>query len=372
MKKTTKSVGILVILILTLLLPAITFANAATASTPTSTQVTRIWGQNRYETATKIADSLAVQLNINFTAGEQFENVVLASGNNFPDALAGAALARQANAPMLLLDTTPEASQITWNYIQAHVNKWGNVYILGGRGVIPFSFTRYLVGMDFDATHIYQIGGKDRNETSLMIAKLLPNHSAFVLVSDSDFYDALTIASIASSDPDPILLVPDSGLTLDQQNYLDQLQPYVFVIGELEKTNGKVLINRYPKSIGYTGANRYATNAAWCTSLKNRPKVYLATGEDYPDALAGAVLAGMPSGAYGAGAIVLTTPDKLQPETVKLLNQTAYYAKLSSVQGSTVLPPVNYPQLVVFGGSAAVSDAVVNQVQQILNGPGYP
>jgi len=364
--------GIFIVLILTLLLPTIAFANVSTAYTPTSTQVTRIWGQNRYETAIKIADSLAVQLNIDFAAGEQFRNVVLASGNNFPDALAGAPLAHYAGAPILLLDTTPEASQITWDYINSKVNKNGNVYILGGKGVIPSSFTKHLVDMGFDATHIYQIGGQDRNETSLMIAKLLPYHNNFVLVSDSNFYDALTVASVAAADPDPILLVPDSGLTADQQNYLDQLQPYVLVMGELEKTNGKTLINRYPKALAFAGANRYDTNALWCVSMKNRPVVYLATGKDYPDALAGAVLAGTPTKPYGAGVIILTTPDILQPETVSLLNKTAYYAKLSSVSGSTVLSAVNYPQLVVFGGSAAVSDAVVNQAQQILNGPGYP
>lgn len=367
-----KTFGIFIALTLALLLPTMAFANIANASTPTSTQVTRIWGQNRYETATKIADSLAVQQGIDFSAGEGFENVVLASGNNFPDALTGAPLARSVNAPILLLDATPEASQTTWDYIKAHVNKSGNVYILGGKGVIPYSFTQHLVDMSFDVQHIYQIGGKDRNETSLMIAKVLPYHNTFVLVSDSNFYDALTVASISAADPDPILLVPDAGLTADQQKYLDQLQPYVLVIGELEKTNGKTLVNRYPKSLAFTGANRYETNALWSSTIKNRPTVYLATGEDYPDALAGAVLAAIPSKPYGPGVIILTTPDKLQPETVTLLNKTAYYAKMSSVSGSTVLPAVNYPQLVVFGGSVAVRDMVVNQAQQILNGPGYP
>lgn len=49
----------------------------------------RCYGQERYQTATAIADQLAEQFKIDYSKGQQFQAVVLASGNNWLDAVSG-------------------------------------------------------------------------------------------------------------------------------------------------------------------------------------------------------------------------------------------------------------------------------------------
>lgn len=358
------------ILILAMNIPTLTIADSSSASVPTSVQVKRIFGDNRYETAIKIADEVAQENNIDFTQGDRFNSVLLASGNNYPDALAGAPLANQVGGPILLLDSTPEASTVTWEYIRTHVKINGNVYILGGTGVIPYTFTKYLLSMGFSAENIHQIGGKDRNETSLLIAQQLANKQKNVmLVSGNNFNDALTVASAAVYENIPVLLVPESGLTPEQKSFCDLQSGGVLAIGNITTVIG----DSYSKAIGIFGTNVYDTNALWvAVILKNQPKVFLATGDDYPDALAGALLAGQ----VNECPIIFTHKNYLDQETIKGLNWVSYYDKQNlttkNAEGQTVvLPAVNYPELIVLGGPGAVSDNVVNQAQQILNSPGY-
>ncbi|HVJ50707.1 cell wall-binding repeat-containing protein [Desulfitobacterium sp.] len=244
-----KLIGILTVLVLMLNIPTLTQANTSVTSSSTSVQVKRLYGQDRYQTATKIADEVALENGIDFSKGQKFKAVVLASGNDYPDAIAGAPLAQLYGGSILLVDRTPEESTTTWDYIRTHVNSEGQVFILGGKGVIPESFTNYLQSMGFNVGNIHQIGGKDRNETSLLIAKELlnPAQTAF-LVSDSNFYDALTIASSAVSLNIPILLVSPSGLSPEQKSFSDFLTG-VMSVGEIQKT----IAVSYPKAVGFSG-----------------------------------------------------------------------------------------------------------------------
>lgn len=361
-----KILGVMLALTLSLSLPL--SAAASIAPAPTQTKQVRLQGSTRYETAISISNELAVQHSIELSLGGKFPNVVLASGNNFPDALAGAPLANQEQAPILLVDSTPEASTATLDYIQANVDTNGKVYLLGGTGVIPHSFTEKLASMGFSTQNILQLGGKDRNETSLIIAKHLKNPTKeAVLVSDSNFTDALTVAPTAVFDGAPILLVAETGLTPDQKALCDSVD-IVIVLGELATRTNPV----YPKAIGFSGANKYDTNGSWATSFENMPYIALATGEDYPDALAGAVL----TGSLGGGVIFLTRPDQLPQATLTALNVNSYHNKQASTienaNGQTVtLPAIGYPTLYILGGTGAVSESVQAQAASILDGPGY-
>lgn len=340
------------------------------ADTTNQVQVKRLWGQDRYETATKIADELASQLNISFSSGQQFQAVVLASGNNWPDAIAGAPLARQYNAPILLLNTTPADSQTTWNYLNAHVSKNAKVFILGGTGVVPTTFTDYLVTLGYVRANVEQLGGADRNETSLLIAKKLNNKMGMAyLVSDSNFYDALSIASSAANYQSPILLTSISnGLTTAQRAFCDTFKIYngnspLVTVGELGSSIAQIYPNAALNIV--SGNNRYDTNNKLERWHARDTSIFLATGLDYPDALAGAVLAGT---LYWGGFIVLTDSHVLQPETNTELNDLAYFE-----HNPERWPNASdrfYPTLYVLGGAGAVSDEVVNQAQQILNSNG--
>ena len=368
MKKITGTILALT-LVLTMTAPA--FANtgipiATPNPTATTITVTRLYGQNRYETAIAIANDLIPVYN----NGGQFDNIVLASGNNYPDALAGAPLAKVLKAPILLLDKTSSASTETLNYVKAHLKPGGGVYILGGSGLFPTDYLQSIeTTLGIAPSQVTQIGGADREATSLMIAQKVVQlggntTNQVILVSANNFYDALTGAPRAAYMDIPMLLVSPNGFSPEQKAFVDPIS-FPLTIGDITKQ----LNTFYPRAAQnyeYAGANEYETNATFDDFFSaDAPYAYVATGEDYPDALAGAVLAGASQST--AGNIWLVQPNTLPSVTSTHLNDAAYYEHRYYAPNTTNLI---IPNLVVFGGSGAVSDSVVQQVQAIIQSTG--
>ncbi|CAA7599993.1 Putative cell wall binding repeat 2 [Acididesulfobacillus acetoxydans] len=322
--------------------------------------IQRIYGQDRYQTATAIADQLAKQFGINYSMGQKFQAVVLASGNNWPDAVSGTALANVNKAPILLLDKTTDAqgSQETFKYVHQHVSASGKVFILGGTGVVPIEFTQYLISMGFSPSNVQQIGGIDRAETSFMIAKTLNIHN-FFLVSDQNFYDALSVAPHVSSNQDrTLLLVSSSGLTVKgEKEYLDGCSD-VITVGDLSNSIASIYPRAYnPYAIGINGSE-YETNARMVGS--GFETAFIATGEDYPDALTGSVLAGS-IGGYQGSPIIFVKHDSVAQESVHALE----YIKTEPDGGSL-------RHVIVLGGTGAVSDNAVKQAIYLITGITVP
>ena len=83
-------------------------------------RVTRVYGDNRYETSEKIARKYF----------KSTEYVVLAIGSNYPDALTGTPLAFKLNAPMLLASSRGKDCQYAMDYV--HFAKATKSIVLGG------------------------------------------------------------------------------------------------------------------------------------------------------------------------------------------------------------------------------------------------
>ena len=79
-----KKYFVLLLLTMTMMLPNQAFAEKL--------NVRRIFGANRYETAVEISKDLY----------EKADTVIIASGENFPDALAGGSLAVQIDSPEII------------------------------------------------------------------------------------------------------------------------------------------------------------------------------------------------------------------------------------------------------------------------------
>ncbi|HWQ88414.1 MAG TPA: cell wall-binding repeat-containing protein [Desulfitobacteriaceae bacterium] len=178
----------------------------------------------------------------------------------------------------------------------------------------------YQFKMGYSSESIYQYGGQDCHEKSLIIAKALNSKPAAVaLVSDANFYDALTAAPFLAALSQPILLVSPAGLNAEQKQYLDESQSMsstVYEFGEITGTAaGKSIKNTYANVYARHPwlMNSYTLSTYWAHTQVEIPSpvVYLATGEDYPDALAGAVLASYAFQGYQPGFILLTKPDEL-------------------------------------------------------------
>lgn len=341
---------IILFTILLLLLPSQVLA---TEQSPT-VSIQRIYGQDRYQTATAVADQLAIQFGINYSMGQKFQAVVLASGNNWPDAVSGTTLAKMNKAPILLLDKTTDAqgSQETFSYIKQHVSTEGKVFILGGTGVVSKEFTQYLINMGFSPSNIQQIGGINRDETSFMIAKMLNIHN-FYLVSDQNFYDALTVAPPAAHGSYSVLLVSNSGLTVKgEKEYLDN-SSIPITVGDLSNKIASIYPRAYNPYAIFKGAE-YATNASMAGC--GFETAFMATGEDYPDALTGSVLAGS-IGEYQNTPIIFVKHNAVAPESVPILELIKTKPDAGSLR-----------HVYVLGGMGAVTDNAVNQAINLITG----
>ena len=245
-----------------------------------SAAVERFAGNNRYATAMAVADSLKKAQGI-----DKFDSVIVAYGDNYADALAGSYLAKVKNAPILVVNEYAETG--VKQYIDKNVKKNGNVYLLGGEGVVSKRFENSLTGYN-----VKRLGGSDRFATNLNILKEAGVKNEDILVCSAfSFADSLSASAVGK----PILLV-DSSLTSAQKAYLNGLssQNY-YLIGGTGAVTEKVKseIGKYGKVSRVSGDNRYATSKAIADKFfpDGSSSIVIASGDDFPDGLTGGPLA---------------------------------------------------------------------------------
>ena len=253
--------------------------------------IKRYAGSNRYGTAVEISKA----------AASSSEYVVLASGTSYADALAGVPLANALKAPILLTATdSVDAGTM------AQIKKLGakKAIILGGKSVVSDKVEKQLINNGFSKKNIERIAGSNRFETSVAIANKLkalkgaPTGIFFVYYNG--FADALSVGSVAGCTGAPILYLKDNGiLDASTKSYLDSLTSkvsYGFIIGgpKLISSNAEQNVQNYFEFCKRIyGNDRYETslmvNSAFNSNEVYTP--YIATGLNFPDALAGGVLA---------------------------------------------------------------------------------
>ena len=250
----------------------------------------RKYGDNRYDTAIAIADELKSVLGVS-----TFDTIVVANGDDYPDALAGGYLASLKDAPILLVNTSNESKVL--DYIENNISNNGKVYILGGTGVVRQQFQDALKSKS-KVAEVKRLSGANRYDTNLEILKEAGVNGKDVLVSSGDDYaDSLS----ASATELPILLV-GSSLTDKQKEFLGkQSSSQYFIVGGTGAVNGG-FENAIKQSAGgdnvvvtrFAGANRFETSSMVAYNFFNPSSVdtvTLAYGNDFPDGLAGGPLA---------------------------------------------------------------------------------
>lgn len=202
-KVVRRSAGLLA-LALAASLPVV--ANNAGAVATVKTE--RIGGVNRYDTARLIAAA---------TFTPPVSNILLANGLNWPDALAGNALAGAVDGP--LLTTNPDAlSAETAAAITSLKKADGTtkVHILGGTTAVGQAVRDAVE--DLGVVIITDYNGANRYETAALIAtavdKTGPIGTTFAgsrtafLTTGGDFPDALAAGPLAYVGANPVLLAP--------------------------------------------------------------------------------------------------------------------------------------------------------------------
>lgn len=238
----------------------------------------------------------------------------------------------------------------TWAYATGGGLQMANPWPANANGLSSHYFT-------FDQTGtVERIFGDDRYATAAEASRAWGTNTGVVyVVGGRDYPDALTAAARAGVYDAPVLLTRPDSLPGPTRSALQRLNPArVVVVGGQGAVSAEVAQellnltrNRDLTRVG--GTDRYATAAAMASYYPTgKARVYLASGEDYPDALAGAALAGhehMP--------LLLTRQDRLDQSTIDQLSR------------------LGAQEVVVLGGSAAVSDAVAEQAAGYSAGGTY-
>lgn len=147
------------------------------------------------ENVTRIAgkDRIATSIEISKTMFNESDNVVLASGFNFADALSAGQLAAALNAPLILSDENMDSR--TSDEIAKLKPK--NIYIVGGETALSSNIEESVKSVVNDI-NIERLKGNDRYETSVKVmekTKEFVDAEYLLIASGKNFPDALSATS---------------------------------------------------------------------------------------------------------------------------------------------------------------------------------
>lgn len=178
--------------------------------------VDRLWGTDRYATSEAIVQS----------GWKTSDTVVIATGEDFPDALSAGTLAKKYNAPLLLSEKDSINSALN-NELNALSPK--KAFIIGGYGAISKNVETQLNSRNIATTRLM---GNNRYETAVSIANYLGSNGEIIIATGENFPDALSIASYAAAKGIPILLTEKDVLPAAVKSYLDSHNiTKTFIIG---------------------------------------------------------------------------------------------------------------------------------------------
>lgn len=230
--------------------------------------------------------------------------VVLASGSNYPDALAAASLAGAYDAPIVL--TEPNSLSVdAADMIEQLSPKV--IYVVGGEAAVSKAAVDTAAYYAADGCKVFRIAGDTRLETSLAIAKRVRQKSTasdtLIVATGFNYADALSVSPFAFAYKAPIFLCGSNGLSADVISYISGagFKRAILVGGTVAVPER---VKQQLSSVGISsgsitrlaGATRYETSATIMSYAVNAgmnvSNVYLATGKNFPDALAAGPVAG--------------------------------------------------------------------------------
>lgn len=318
--------------------------NGITENIDYSGFIKTIQGSNRYKTA--VAASVEA-----FAAGSA-KSVVIASGENWPDALGASALAGAVNGPVLL--TRPDSLP---GEVANELKRLGatEAIIVGSDAAVSDGVQDSLDALaGVDTT---RVAGPDRYATSARIAeeavrrlRLSGTYSGTVFVTTGvNFPDALAASPLAAKSGWPILLTAPDSLSRDAGNAIKSVGANrALVLGSASAVatstdiDLSALMGEGSSVTRLQGKTRYDTGyeiaeygLANCGLAMTGPAI--ATGENFPDALAGGIMA-----AKQGTVLLLTPPRWLDSDVSDLLFANAATVGQPRVLGgeSSLLPIV--------------------------------
>lgn len=291
--------------------------------------VTRLAGEDRYETAVAISQ---------YAYRSDLYGVTVASGADFPDALAAGAIADNREGPLLLV---PKDGALPAS-VKAELTRldpW-TIYMSGGVKAISSVVESQL---DDYADSVYRLSGEDRYETSAKVADWSrQSDTTMFLATGRAFPDALGGAAAAGRLNGALMLTRPGDLPPSVADQLSWDKPgKVVVLGGTQAVSDAVV--RQVRAVlpnaevaRWSGDSRFSTAARISreTYPQGASTVFLASGVNFADALAGG-----PAAAKVGAPLLLTMPGCVPSATLAEIDR------------------LGADNVVVLGGTTAVSEA---------------
>ena len=178
--------------------------------------VQRIWGRDRYVTSSELA------YEIQRLTGK-VNKAIIASGENFPDALATAPLGSKEIAPILLVRRNQIDKKVDKALKDLNIKR---VYVAGGQHSVSKELEEQLPQV------IRRFNGRDRYETAILVASYTYPESKEVFVASGEvFPDALVIGPVCARRKAPILLSRTTPVKVTD-DYIEKSNiEYLYIIG---------------------------------------------------------------------------------------------------------------------------------------------
>ncbi|MDO5017927.1 MAG: cell wall-binding repeat-containing protein [Lagierella massiliensis] len=287
------------------------------ASEKKDIEVERIYGSNRYET------SLNVSKKHNHSSTYSF--VVVASGQDYPDALVASTLVNQENMPLILTKTDSISNETISEIARLKPKK---VYIVGGDSSVSVAVEKELAKL----FTVQRVKGSNRYETAKKVNEL--RYKLFGQEVDED--KIINYVTSGKNFPDALSAGPLAGMDRNYHTFCN-----LILAESTEGIKNPVIIggNSSVKGPGkrISGSSRYLTSLEVAKEYKEKYKylnsVVIASGEDFPDALSASTIA-----AYTNSPILLVPKDKdIDPALISFIRE-------------------NVKHIYVVGGSGSVSE----------------
>ncbi len=272
---------------------------AATSAPPLSAPSAVRWaGEDRYATAAAVSAR---------TASPGVGVVYVATGASPYDALAGGPAAAHQGGPVLLVarDAVPAATAAELARLHP-----ARVVVLGGPSAVS---DPVLSQLRASVASVTRVAGTDRYDTAAQVAlQAFGTTGSAYVATGTGYADALAAAAAAGRDGVPLLLVEPRAVPAATASALRALgASRTTVVGGTTAVSDTVAA-AVRASSRLAGADRYATAVAISAARSGTGSgsVFVATGSDFPDALAAA------PAAAAAGAPVLLSPQGCLPSAV--------------------------------------------------------
>ncbi len=279
--------------------------------------------------------------------------VVVASGENWPDALGAGVLAAKLGGPVLL---TPASSLSVATRDEILRLNPSTIVIVGGPSAVSSQVRAALAALPLGAS-VQRVYGMNRYETATAIARRIATESGgplpsqrVIVASGEKFADALSVGPLAAKEGYPVLLAGSAWMPSTTRETITALAVTSTIIVGGKAVLPDAVVGSLPSPIRLAGSDRYATSRAIAdfailSGSLDEHTLGVATGASFPDALTAASLMRARS-----GAVLLT--NGVPPA----------FGVWLGARGE------NVRQLLIFGGPAAVSYDTEFDIKNALRG----